>query len=93
MGDLADDFRAYREYKNRLKMDRAAENRVSVFQSGFQYTRVDREETHFHITMPDGSKVSFWPPSGAWRPHKKDAVTRYGWKDLVRYAEKLKAKA
>lgn len=86
MGDMGDDFRAWREHKNKIKMDRAAQNRLSLFQSGFEYERKDSFETHFHVLLPNGERVSFWPSSGAWRRHIPNARTMYGWKSLIKYA-------
>jgi hypothetical protein len=88
MGDMGDDFRAFREYKNQQKMDRSARNRAALFTSGLEYERVDLLETHFHVQMPDGVKVSFWPSTGAWRVHAGNTKTAYGWKGLESFARK-----
>lgn len=88
MGDMADDFRAFREYKKEQKDLRHQQNLKLLAESGLKYQQKDVFETHFHVLMPNGEMVSFWPSTGAWRRHSANAKTTYGWQSLLAHSKK-----
>lgn len=90
MGDMGDDFRAFREYKKEQKNLRHQKNLDLLAKSGFDYQSKDMFDTHFHVMLTSGEVVSFWPSSGAWRRHSSNAKTMYGWQSLNAFARKKK---
>jgi hypothetical protein len=83
--DLGETFRAMKEHSQQKRARNRESSAAVLTRNGLQFESKNNG-SHLIVTMPDGSKVDFWPGTGLWHTRGTPQVKDRGVYHLVKYS-------
>lgn len=95
--EAEDDWEVFREMR-REKQERRYKSleRFEAEGAGQKITQLTglnvakKSETHYHVLMPDGSIVNYWPSSNKWQWSKENRVHHGSYPAFINWLNKRK---